>query len=302
MPGRRPRAPTPSPPATQSDVAAAVNFARENNLRLVVKGGGHSYQGTSNAADSLLIWTREMNAITLHDSFVRGGLRGRGAAAGGHRRGGRAMAGQRYEAVTTRRGPLRPGRRLRDRRRRRPGAERRLRQLLEELRHGGREPARGRDRHRRRQGAHGQRLPESRPLLGAQGRRRRKPRRRDQGDAARRTRFPSTSERPRAASRRSRPAAFRRLIGEFVRFYRKALFNPHWGEQATFGTDNSLSLNGDAGTHVEGGRGGLDAVRRVRRGLARRLRMDRAARSSRRFRRATGGMPPTARRATRARS
>ena len=33
-----------------ADVVAAVNFARENNLRLVVKGGGHSYQGTSNAA------------------------------------------------------------------------------------------------------------------------------------------------------------------------------------------------------------------------------------------------------------
>ena len=31
------------------DVAAAVNFARDNNLRLVVKGTGHSYQGTSNA-------------------------------------------------------------------------------------------------------------------------------------------------------------------------------------------------------------------------------------------------------------
>jgi hypothetical protein len=52
------------------DVVAAVNFARDNNLRLVVKGGGHSYQGTSNAADSLLIWTREMHAITLHDDFV----------------------------------------------------------------------------------------------------------------------------------------------------------------------------------------------------------------------------------------
>ena len=30
---------------TTGDVVAAVNFARQNNLRLVVKGGGHSYQG-----------------------------------------------------------------------------------------------------------------------------------------------------------------------------------------------------------------------------------------------------------------
>jgi FAD binding domain len=50
------------------DVFAAVNFARDNNLRLVIKGGGHSYQGTLNAADSLLIWTREMHKSTLHDS------------------------------------------------------------------------------------------------------------------------------------------------------------------------------------------------------------------------------------------
>ena len=44
--------------ANTADVVAAVNFAREHHLRLVVKGGGHSYQGTSNAADSLLIWTQ----------------------------------------------------------------------------------------------------------------------------------------------------------------------------------------------------------------------------------------------------
>lgn len=61
------------------DVVVAVNFARENNLRLVVKGGGHSYQGTSNAADSLLIWTRKMNNITLHDAFVSEGCAGKQA-------------------------------------------------------------------------------------------------------------------------------------------------------------------------------------------------------------------------------
>jgi FAD/FMN-containing dehydrogenase len=55
---------------TTDDVVAGVNFARNNNLRLVVKGGGHSYLGGSNAADSLLIWTRAMNKIVLHDAFV----------------------------------------------------------------------------------------------------------------------------------------------------------------------------------------------------------------------------------------
>jgi FAD/FMN-containing dehydrogenase len=60
-----------------ADVAAAVTFARENNLRLVIKGGGHSYLGTSNAPDSLLIWTRAMNKVVLHDAFVGKGCEGR---------------------------------------------------------------------------------------------------------------------------------------------------------------------------------------------------------------------------------
>ncbi|TAJ85853.1 FAD-binding oxidoreductase [Reyranella sp.] len=55
------------------DVAAAVNFAREHRLRLVVKGGGHSYQGTSCAPDSLLVWTRHMNSTVVHDAFVAQG-------------------------------------------------------------------------------------------------------------------------------------------------------------------------------------------------------------------------------------
>jgi FAD/FMN-containing dehydrogenase len=55
------------------DIAQAVNFARQNNLRLAVKGGGHSYQGTSNAPDSLLIWTRRMKDIEMHSAFVPNG-------------------------------------------------------------------------------------------------------------------------------------------------------------------------------------------------------------------------------------
>jgi FAD/FMN-containing dehydrogenase len=53
-----------------ADVVAAIRFVRQHNLRLVVKGGGHSYLGGSNAADSVLIWTRAMNRIELHDAFV----------------------------------------------------------------------------------------------------------------------------------------------------------------------------------------------------------------------------------------
>src|SRR5476651_403631 len=70
-------APAPSVYAIKArdagDVAAGINFARDNKLRLVVKGGGHSYQGTSNAPDSLLIWTRAMNGVTLHEEFVAQG-------------------------------------------------------------------------------------------------------------------------------------------------------------------------------------------------------------------------------------
>jgi len=87
-----------------ADVVAAVNFARENNLRLVVKGGGHSYQGTSNAPDSFLIWTRKMNAITLHDAFVGAGCDGQHAPQEAVTVGPGAIWGQTYKAVTTKGG------------------------------------------------------------------------------------------------------------------------------------------------------------------------------------------------------
>lgn len=56
-----------------ADVAAAVRFASASGIKLVVKGGGHSYKGGSNAAGSLLIWTRRLNDIEIHDGFTPSG-------------------------------------------------------------------------------------------------------------------------------------------------------------------------------------------------------------------------------------
>lgn len=86
---------------TVDDVVAAVAFAREHRLRLVVKGGGHSYQGTSNAPHSLLIWTRRMDAVTLHDAFVPAGCGGRQAPQPAVSVGAGAIWGRVYDAVTT---------------------------------------------------------------------------------------------------------------------------------------------------------------------------------------------------------
>jgi FAD/FMN-containing dehydrogenase len=87
-----------------ADVVAAVNFARTHHLRLVVKGGGHSYQGTSSAPDSLLIWTRAMNRITLHDAFVGAGCQGTQAPQPAVTIEAGAIWMSVYEAVTTRAG------------------------------------------------------------------------------------------------------------------------------------------------------------------------------------------------------
>jgi FAD/FMN-containing dehydrogenase len=86
-----------------ADVAAAVNFARRHRLRLVVKGGGHSYMGASNAPDSLLVWTRPMSRVQMHDAFV-----GQGCAPGSAQLavsvGAGAMWADAYAEVTTRGG------------------------------------------------------------------------------------------------------------------------------------------------------------------------------------------------------
>jgi len=56
--------------ASANDVAAAVNVAREQRLRLVVKGAGGDYFGRSSGpADSLLIWTHDLNQIRVQRAF-----------------------------------------------------------------------------------------------------------------------------------------------------------------------------------------------------------------------------------------
>jgi FAD/FMN-containing dehydrogenase len=82
------------------DVAQGVNFAREHNLRLVVKGPGHSYLGCSNAPDSLLIWTRAMNDVVVHDAFTPLGCEGKCAAVPAVSVGGGATWIDVYHAVT----------------------------------------------------------------------------------------------------------------------------------------------------------------------------------------------------------
>ena len=84
-----------------ADVVAAIDFARRHRLRLAVKGGGHSYQGTSNAADSLLVWTRRMQQITVHDAFVPTGCDAQVPPTRAVSVGAGALWAHAYDAVTT---------------------------------------------------------------------------------------------------------------------------------------------------------------------------------------------------------
>src|SRR5216684_3162426 len=52
------------------DIVAAVNFARQHRLRLVIKATGHDYLGRSNAPDSLLVWTHKMRHVSMDDAFT----------------------------------------------------------------------------------------------------------------------------------------------------------------------------------------------------------------------------------------
>ncbi|PVH96910.1 putative isoamyl alcohol oxidase [Periconia macrospinosa] len=50
---------------TLSDVISTVNFARDNNIRLVIKSSGHDLLGKSRGPGALELWTHKMNDITF---------------------------------------------------------------------------------------------------------------------------------------------------------------------------------------------------------------------------------------------
>ncbi|KAG5652218.1 hypothetical protein H0H81_005800 [Sphagnurus paluster] len=53
-----------------ADIQAAVRFAAEHNLRLVIKNTGHDYLGRSTARGAFLLWTHKMKNISYTDNFL----------------------------------------------------------------------------------------------------------------------------------------------------------------------------------------------------------------------------------------
>jgi FAD/FMN-containing dehydrogenase len=223
-----------------ADVVAGVNFARENNLRLVVKGGGHSYQGTSNAADSLLIWTRAMNGVVLHDSFVARGCEGKQTPEPAVTIGPGAIWMHAYDAVTTKSGRYVQGGGC---------ATVGVAGLIQ----GG-----GFGSFSKRYGMAAAALLEAEVVTadgevrianacthpdlfwGIKG-----------GGSSLgvltkltlRTRdLPAFFGAVVVTAKATTDATFRKLIREFLRFYSDSLYNPHWGESVTFHSDNSLTV------------------------------------------------------------
>ncbi len=221
---------------------AAVEFARRRNLRLVVKGGGHSYQGTSNAPDSLLIWTRAMHGVRLHDEFVGDGCAGHCAPVPAVSVESGAMWMDVYDAVTTRAGRYVQG-----------GG-------CATVGVAGLVQSGGFGSFSKRFGSAASWLVEA-EVVTADGRLRVVNERRDPdlfwalrggggGSWGVITRLTlRTHELPRhfgaawGTVRAGSDESFRRLIGRFIDFYAERLFNPHWGESVAIGPGRELKLS-----------------------------------------------------------
>jgi FAD binding domain/Berberine and berberine like len=225
-----------------SDVVAAINFARENRLRLAVKGGGHSYQGTSNAGDSLLIWTRAMNRITMHEQFVADGCSKQQAPSPAVTIESGAMWMDVYNAVTTK------GQRYVQ------GGGCATVGVAGLIQSG------GFGSFSKNFGTAAAGLLQA-EVVTADGRVRTVNACTDpdlfwglKGGGGgslgvvttitlRTHELPGYFGRVLSTIKASSDSAFRKLIGHFLTFYQENLFNAHWGESITFGRDNTFATN-----------------------------------------------------------
>ncbi|CAI7646018.1 unnamed protein product [Penicillium glandicola] len=53
--------------SSSAQVIAAVNFARDNNIRFVIRNTGHDYLGRSTGAGALSVWTHHLNDIEYQE-------------------------------------------------------------------------------------------------------------------------------------------------------------------------------------------------------------------------------------------
>jgi FAD/FMN-containing dehydrogenase len=225
---------------TTADVVAGVNFARLHNLRLVVKGTGHSYLGTSNAADSLLIWTRAMNRVQVREAFVPKGCFVAPVPAVTAEAG--AVSIDLYYAVTTGAGRYVQGGGCTD-----TG----IAGLVQSGGFGSFSKGYGTAASNLLEAevvsADGSVLTANAclnpdlfwALKGGGGG--------TFGVITRATlqthELPKTFGKTSASIKAQSDAAFKRLIAQFLTFYRESLLNPHWGEQVKVGADNTLEIS-----------------------------------------------------------
>ncbi|KAH8680428.1 hypothetical protein BGZ61DRAFT_359187 [Ilyonectria robusta] len=57
---------------TKADVVNAINFARNNNIRFVIRNTGHDYNGRSTGAGALSVWTHGLKDINFVDYNANG--------------------------------------------------------------------------------------------------------------------------------------------------------------------------------------------------------------------------------------
>lgn len=56
--------------SSAADIVTGIKFARDRNIRLVVKNTGHDFQGRSSGSGSLSLWTHSLNSISLLRNYT----------------------------------------------------------------------------------------------------------------------------------------------------------------------------------------------------------------------------------------